>query len=374
MTEQHNKISGLDVLRAFAILFVFIYHYIVFFEHPLWLENIGKFGWTGVDLFFVLSGYLIASQLFDNIRNSNKINLRVFFIKRIFRIFPAYFFILTIYFLFPFVREKESLAPLWKYLTFTLNLNLNSSLNGTFSHAWSLCVEEQFYLIFPLILYLIFKLNLFNKSWLLICFLFIAGFLIRHFWWVRINELFGGSGSFKLYWIMRLYFPTYCRLDGLLAGISIAALINYKPNFRLFLNKNGYFFLGLGLLVLFAAYILCTDETSYNASVFGFPLVSIGYGFIVLSALSVQTFLHKSNYFITSKIATYSYSIYLSHKIIIHLVQRYFANYHIETDSTWVLLASFFCSVFVAFLIYNFIEKPFLKIRVHIINKINLAR
>ncbi len=374
MIEKQKKIGGLDVLRAFAILFVFIYHYIIFFEHPLWLEKIGKFGWTGVDLFFVLSGYLIASQLFESIGKTNKINLKVFYIKRIFRIFPAYFFILALYFLFPFVREKESLAPLWKYLTFTLNLHLNAHLTGTFSHAWSLCVEEQFYLLFPLILYLLFSLNIFKKSWALICFLFIAGFLIRHFWWVRINELFRGSGSFKLYWIMRLYFPTYCRLDGLLAGISIAAFIKYKPNFILFLNKNGYFFLGLGLNILLAAYMLCIDETSYIASVFGFPLVSIGYGFIVLSALSVQTFLHKSNYFITSKIATYSFSIYLSHKIIINSTQRLFANSHIETDSIWVLLVSFFSAIFGAYLMYNFIEKPFLKMRVRIINKINLAR
>lgn len=373
MDAQHKKIGGLNVLRAFAISFVFLYHYIVFFEHPAWLEKIGKFGWTGVDLFFVLSGYLIASQLFETINKTNKVNLKIFFIKRVFRIFPAYFFILAIYFLFPIVREKEKLATLWKYLTFTLNLHLNSHITGTFSHAWSLCVEEQFYVIFPLLLLFLLAIKFFNKSWSLIVVLFISGFVIRHFWWVHINSLFGGTGSFKIYWIMRLYFPTYCRLDGLLVGVSIAALIKFKPNFVAFLNRNGYYFLVTGLTTLLAAYLICIEETSYLASVFGFPIVSIGYGFIVLSAFSKPTFLYNSNYFITSKLATYSFSIYLSHKITIHLTHLFFKSINVETDCFVVFFSSFLFSIFVAILMYNFIEKPFLKIRERIISKINLA-
>lgn len=98
-----KKLNGLDHLRAFAICFVFIYHYqIPVFGHPEWLPTIAKFGWTGVDLFFVLSGFLISSQLFFQIKNGIEISFKEFFIKRFFRIIPAFWFVTMIYYLFPF--------------------------------------------------------------------------------------------------------------------------------------------------------------------------------------------------------------------------------------------------------------------------------
>ena len=144
-----KKLYGLDNLRAVAIAFVFIYHYAGLSNGaPKWLGFITKFGWTGVDLFFVLSGFLISSQLFAQIKKGQTISFKQFFLKRFFRIVPAFLFILVLYFIFPFFRERESLPPLWKFLTFTQNFGLNLKDFGTFSHAWSLCVEEHFYLFF----------------------------------------------------------------------------------------------------------------------------------------------------------------------------------------------------------------------------------
>ena len=90
-TNADKKLYGLDHLRAFAIILVFLYHYGRLFPHPQWTNAISTFGWAGVDLFFVLSGYLIASQLFKKIAHQQKISLKQFFIKRTFRILPAYF-------------------------------------------------------------------------------------------------------------------------------------------------------------------------------------------------------------------------------------------------------------------------------------------
>lgn len=109
-TGKHH-LNGLDHLRAFAILFVFLYHY-QFFGHPDWEKNISQFGWTGVDLFFVLSGYLIAGQLFASIKRNAPIHLHEFFIKRFFRIIPAYLVMLALYSLFPLLRERDPLSPL----------------------------------------------------------------------------------------------------------------------------------------------------------------------------------------------------------------------------------------------------------------------
>jgi peptidoglycan/LPS O-acetylase OafA/YrhL len=369
-----KKQAGLDHLRSIAILFVFVYHYIVFFEHPAWMESIGKFGWTGVDLFFVLSGYLISNQIFKTYYAQNKIDLKAFYLKRSLRIFPAYIFILALYFLFPIIREKESLSPLWNYLTFTNNFGLNVMHNGTFSHSWSLCVEEQFYLLFPIFLLALIYFKLLKKLLIFLIVFFLAGFFIRHFWWERVEMLFGYKGSFKIYWIMRIYFPTYCRLDGLLIGIAIAWLINSKPIALNIINKYGYHFLACGLAFLMFGYYLCINEYSYIASVYGFPTVSIGYGFILLAALSNNTFLHRNHSFITAKIATYSYSIYLSHKIIIHLCQKYLVNKYVEGDSFLMFSICLVLSILFAFLMYLYIEKPFMKIREQIISKINLAQ
>ena len=110
--ENHlrQRLQGLDHLRALAIIFVFLFHYFILSGgQPAWLPDAASFGWTGVDLFFVLSGFLIASQLFGDIKKRQQISFRDFFLKRFFRIVPAYLVTVGLYFYIPFFREKESL-------------------------------------------------------------------------------------------------------------------------------------------------------------------------------------------------------------------------------------------------------------------------
>ena len=101
--------------------------------------------------------------------------------KRFFRIIPIYFFVVAIYFLLPFFRDKEALPPLWKFLTFTQNFGTDSSKFGTFSHVWSLCVKEHFYLFFPFILIFLQRKSLFAKSyWILIALLVMVIMALDH--------------------------------------------------------------------------------------------------------------------------------------------------------------------------------------------------
>lgn len=137
-----------------AITLVFIFHYLQY-GHPEWIEPVGRFGWTGVDLFFVLSGFLIARQLLEALAKHQPKLLQTFFIKRFFRIIPAYVIIVSLYAVCPPLREREGLAPLWRYLTFTLNFGLDLRTTGTFTHSWSLCIEEQFYLVLPVVILLL---------------------------------------------------------------------------------------------------------------------------------------------------------------------------------------------------------------------------
>ncbi|HET9135669.1 MAG TPA: acyltransferase, partial [Candidatus Kapabacteria bacterium] len=123
-SSAHHRLNGLDHLRALAITLVFLFHYGGLFPHPDWVAEISRFGWTGVDLFFVLSGYLISSQLFSSIASNGSFSYRAFFIKRFFRIIPAYLVVVGLYFLVPILREREGLTDLWRYLTFTQNFGL----------------------------------------------------------------------------------------------------------------------------------------------------------------------------------------------------------------------------------------------------------
>lgn len=362
---HNHKLIGLDHLRAFAIFYVFLFHYSIMFPSPDWLYSISNFGWTGVDLFFVLSGYLISSQLFAKIDRRQPISFREFFLKRFFRIIPAYLTVLALYFLFPSFRERESPAPLWKYLTFTQNLGLKLRTQGTFSHAWSLCVEEHFYLFLPLILIALVYFKWVKQGAKLLLFFFVAGFCIRLFVWYTYLEPVVGQDGFWARWFTSIYYPTYNRLDGLLAGMSIAAIFQFRPQLKQRLQQYSNYLLLAGIAIVVGAYFLCRNENqvSFGASIFGFPLISLGYGLIVIAAISPKVFLYRVPSKLTFHIASLSYALYLTHKIVVHVSQEQLAKLGMAKESVWMFVLCMLTSILGAWLLNRLIEKPFLKLR-----------
>lgn len=325
------------------------------------MDSVFAFGWTGVDLFFVLSGYLIAAQLFSTMARGQRISLPEFFLKRFFRIIPAYLVVVALYFCIPIFREREALPPLWKFLTFTQNFGMQLRTNGTFSHAWSLCIEEQFYLLLPLILF--FRLG--NK-WLLLA-LFIAGFVLRDLSWQYLLVPHLNADDFWVYWYRFIYYPTYTRLDGLLTGVSIAAIFQFWPSFRERITQYGNLLLLLGLALLTGAWFLCQDAESFNATIFGFPLVSLAYGVIVMAAISPSCILYQVNSRLTSGLAILSYAIYLSHKGIIHLTQLFCSKWGIEEEGLLMFFICMLSTVLGALVLRYVVEKPFLRIRDYVL-------
>jgi peptidoglycan/LPS O-acetylase OafA/YrhL len=359
-----EKLHGLDTLRALAITLVFFFHYrIPIFEQPEWVSDYAKFGWTGVDLFFVLSGFLISSQLFHSIKRAENISYKQFFIKRVFRIIPLYLVVVFIYFCFPFFHEREALPPLWTFLTFTQNFGLDLRLNGTFSHAWSLCVEEHFYFLLPLSILFFQSTKLLKKALVLLPAIFILGFVLRHYAWVHLYFPSLGTESAGVFWYKYIYYPTYNRLDGLLVGVAIAAIYQFVPKIwnKILKLNNLWFITSIATLTL--AYFICEDEHSYNASIFGFPLIAIGYGVMVISALCPTSFLYRWNSRIMTFIASLSYAIYLSHKGLIHVTQSLFANDFIDRSSNLMLLLCIVGSVLGALLLNRIVERPFMQLR-----------
>lgn len=358
MKEYSERLYGLDHLRAIAIVLVLMYHYRAF-KHPDWIDRIGRFGWTGVDLFFVLSGFLISGQLFREIKNKGNISLKVFYIKRFFRIFPAYFFTIFLYFIFPFFREREALSPFWKFVTFTQNYGLDVINRGTFSHAWSLCIEEQFYLILPLFLIMVSSTKLFRYLAVLMMTVIGLSIVFRLMAWNEyISGLDAASADFWKLWYMKIYYPTHTRLDGLGIGILIGYLMQYSSKFKKIVNNNGNrLFLG-GIVLLGISFRICNEQASKKASIFGFTLVAVSFGFILMAAVSQSSFLYRTKSYLTTQLAALSYAVYLSHKGIIHLVQEGFDYFNLETSDNISLITGFFACI-IGGLFYRFvIEKP----------------
>ena len=363
---QAKKFNGLDHLRALAIILVMFYHYqLGVFGHPEWSTWFDRIAWTGVDLFFVLSGFLISSQLFTQLKEGKAISIKTFYIKRFFRIIPLYLVVVGIYFFIPFFREKEALPQAWRFLTFTQNFGLDLWHNGTFSHAWSLCVEEHFYLLLPLTLLVLQYFKLFKRTWLLLIILFLLGFVVRTYSWHQF-ELASESGVPGAYWPKYVYYPTYNRMDGLLFGVSIAAIYTFLPKLWTKLSAFGNYYIITGVLILTAAWFFCATLGQHPVSIYGFAVVALGYGFLVLGAVCPTSFLFKWNSKATTFIATLSYAIYLSHKGIIHITQKLFSDWDVDVNGNLMMVFCFVACVIAALVLHWIIEKPFMKLRTRI--------
>jgi peptidoglycan/LPS O-acetylase OafA/YrhL len=218
--QDRERQPGLDLLRALAIVVVVVYHAALFgFKLP---GRVDRFGWIGVDLFFVLSGYLIGGQLLAPLARGQRIKLGRFFARRALRIMPAYFLVLAVYFSLPSWREYPEIYPLWKFLLSVQNIGLHG---GTaFSHAWSLAVEDQFYLTLPLILILISRWP--RAAIIVPCIIVLGGIVLRTFLaWQNLVETGVSFRGFQV-WI---YYPTWTRLDPLVFGVALAAIEIFRP-------------------------------------------------------------------------------------------------------------------------------------------------
>lgn len=361
ISDQH-KLLGLDHLRALAITYVLLFHYHMF-GHPDWVDKVGEFGWTGVDLFFVLSGFLIAGQLFSTIAEGKALSMRVFFTKRFFRIIPPYLFMVGVYFAFPVLRERAQMAPLWRYLTFTLNFDLDLRHTGTFTHAWSLCVEEQFYLILPLIILLFNYLNIGKRGAYLLLGLFLGGFLIRYVNWTHFIEPNLQSDEFTMLFYKVIYYPTYNRLDGLLIGVGIAGLYTFYPFIKNGINQYSNLLMLTGIILLIGSYFVCTPQQSFNTTMVGYPLIAIGYGCIVAAIVCPNNVLYSVKSWLTSQIAALSYGIYLIHKLAIHLTQHLLVKTGIDENSNLMLFCCLCSTIVLALMLRYAIERPSVKLR-----------
>lgn len=352
-----NRNHGLDTLRSAAIILVFIFHYSGFSETPMF-GALGRSGWAGVELFFVLSGYLIGNQIFSIFSNQGVFSLKTFYFRRLLRTMPNYFFVLGLYLMIPIFREQPLTTPTWKFFTFFQNFGLTSS---AFSHAWSLCLEEQFYFILPLIGLLIANKSNVRTGWLLIGFILLGGIILRTSLWLSYFQS-AEETKFSGYMTTIYYFP-FCRLDGLMLGVSIAMLKNFHKNLWIRFAKHGTWFMVLGLLGCYFTLSPLENIIGFTPTVFGYLLRSASFAALTLSALSTNSILYKIKIPGTMNLATWSYAIYLTHKSLIHITHSLLSYWAISEVNIALIAIDIFICLSGGWLLYQFIESPFLKLR-----------
>jgi peptidoglycan/LPS O-acetylase OafA/YrhL len=326
--------------------------------------------WAGVDLFFVLSGYLIGTQLLRPYAQGGRPSYLDFFLRRSFRVLPAYLAVLAVYFTVPQFREEPGISPLWKFLTFTQNFGLDASVVGSFSHAWSLCVEEHFYLILPLLVFWFMRKPSFKKACSLIVVIVAGGLILRGCLWIHyIKPLWDQRGPRLGYlYVKTIYYPTYTRLDSLLVGVVLAAVRLFRPAWWKSLTCRGNLSLILAIPLLVFTFWICQDMQTFSTAVFGFPLLALGFGLLVLSCLSPGSFLANHRFPGASIGATLSYSTYLTHKEVMHLDRLYFGSY-VQMDGPAGLAIYAVTFLGAACVLYFGVERPFLKLRDRILTR-----
>jgi peptidoglycan/LPS O-acetylase OafA/YrhL len=349
-----------------------VYHVYTFHDvgsMPSMLEFAARMGWMGVDLFFVLSGYLIGSQLLRPYRSNERPSLPGFYRNRFYRVLPAYLTVLAIYYVLPVWRERPNLPPLWQFLTFTQNLFVDYGVNQAFSHVWSLCIEEHFYLLLPLVVLFAMRRPSLRKTVAVLGGLVLFGICVRAFiLFHTLRPLASAGQSWGLVYMERIYYPTYSRLDGLLAGVTIALVKTFRPIWWSTLARRGHTLFSLGLCLVGLSAWLFRDHwssvtgASAFGTVIGFPALSLGLGLLVASALSTNGLLSRIRIPGAKLIATLAYSLYLTHKELIHLVDRCFPGIARADFLSW-LGVYVVCCLTVAAALYLCVERPFLILR-----------
>lgn len=356
---QHKP--GLDLLRALAIVWVMPFHsYLAGYTGGGVLR---WSGWMGVDLFFALSGFLIGSQVFKTLANGRRLDFVDFYLRRGFRTLPAYFVVLGIYVAWPSLHDDPGMMPLWQFLTYTMNLFVDPS-RSAFSHAWSLCVEEQFYLLFPTLALLFVRNATWRRGLMVFSMLVLGGMLLRSWLWLHFVhpiELSGGNAQNA--YLRFLYDPTYARLDDLLGGVALAAARTYGTRGWGWIERHANTVAVIGVLLT----ILCIwgfdgRRMGFAANVVGYPVLALAMTALVAAAASENGVLAKVRIPGAAWFAAASYSLYLSHKMIYRELHERFSPW-VDGHGIWTALIYIAAILAVGAALHYAIERPFLQLR-----------
>jgi peptidoglycan/LPS O-acetylase OafA/YrhL len=364
-----RHLPALDGVRGFAVLGVACSHLFPANPHSPFesvVHGAFAFGSAGVDLFFVLSGFLITGILYDSLPDPGF--FRKFYARRILRIFPLYYGVLAVFavaalfFGLNFHHELFSLA-LYLQNTTLIAQRMRNYYGPTMlplPHFWSLAIEEQFYLVWPITVFLLRtrrRLILFCAAALILCPLLRVYLFLHGYDYFIVAE------------------NTLCRSDSLLAGAALALLFRSRLHDRL-LRAAGWIFLGGAVFGDLLWYL--SNHGPFLNTASGYR-VYLAFDFSALAILAVGFISVSLQSPLVSRLCTlppmrwlgkYSYGIYVLHLILFAYLDepfRLFCSAHFTpqkgVDIVITGLLIFLISIIVAYLSYNLFEKRFLRLK-----------
>ncbi|MGA7794488.1 MAG: acyltransferase [Candidatus Acidiferrales bacterium] len=320
MKDFSKRIPELDGIRGTAILTILVYHWIGIEGIsilPKKLERLLSFGWSGVDLFFVLSGFLIGGILIDARDSDNY--FRVFYVRRFYRILPLYgaLCLLSVAVFYAHLSTHawlfEGKVPWYSYLTFGQNFwmaKYNAMNSRQIDATWSLAVEEQFYLTVPFVIRVVGHKSL---PYVLAIGVLLAP-LIRVALWFALDPVHRGSATYLL---------APCRMDALLLGVLAACAVRNASCWDWLVAHKGI----IGTASV-ASGVGILEMIHKNMGLGSFALASFGYTWIALFYLSLLLLAVVQRGLVSrvfrlrmvTELGTVAYGLYLFHQPVLGLV------------------------------------------------------
>jgi peptidoglycan/LPS O-acetylase OafA/YrhL len=342
-----RRIIQLDFVRGVAILLVINYHAMTRNDMGYWAERIlsatRSIGWMGVDLFFVLSGFLVGGLLVQELLKSGTIRIKRFLVRRMFKIWPAYYF----YILFQIGAHRHPLGTFWWQNVLNIQNYVGTSLN----HTWSLAVEEHFYLLLPVVLLRIYR-GRFTGSHVIRVLIGICGavLVIR-----TISFLAIGPGLSQ--------WETHTRLDSLLFGVVLSYFMyTSRERFDHLLTRR-ILLAFLSILVFAIALVVGGHQSAYMSTV-GYTVNYICFAALMLLIYGyrgplIQTPIYRA----AAWIGRYSYGIYLWHLSVREAAVRLCSRLPSSYGWLALLIVQYVAAIVLGVLVTKLIEFPMLRVR-----------
>lgn len=299
-----DRIHSFDVVRGLAVLLV-LFHHMPQRGASLVTRAISQIGWTGVDLFFVLSGFLISGLLFKELNETGRINPFRFWLRRGLKIWPSYFFVYGTAMLLTIVYTDRYglLMTRWPNYCFIQNY---FPAPIRWPHSWTIAIEEHFYLVLPLILISIRPNRLHILPKLIgICLLLIAG--------LRLICYFRDYHNWEHH-----YYRTHLRADSLAAGVFLGYLQHYRPSIFYAIAAR---WRTVGILTLSTLTLTYFSPIKHfwGSRVLMFVPLYCCFAALIATARAHPSAGGTGPLRLLNLIGVYSYTIYLAHSVIYEL-------------------------------------------------------
>lgn len=391
--RNYGRFAQVDGLRAIAILWVFLFHIVLLFaefipqaqtealfgqSHLQWMLH----GHFGVDIFFIISGFLIGDLLIGEVEKTGSIRFWRFYVRRTIRLAPLYYLVIAVVFTFGWITQdpKLNISNAWANLIYVNNFL--PDLEQFMPWTWSLAVEEQFYLLCPLLIFLMARQRM--NPITILCVLAVAGFALNILIGMRAGGTFyfiihpslnpADTTEFSKYYDL-LYDNLHNRFVALLLGVLIAYLIRRAAFLRWMSNEGVSVLVLVVAMALIYAVLAQIKYDDWRTPVGALFMATYRYWFAIgIALLLLLTFtdtrlgrglsrLLSLNFWYP--VAQTSYSAYLVQPVVIFMaIKGWYVGQAITTSAiVYIGLLTAAITFAIAVLLYALVEKPFMDMR-----------